>query len=182
MNSDEKMTIEKLRAEVENEHRFKSVWRGYEKNAVNEYIKDMGKKHQKQLEEQQENFKATLSKNKQMVEQINKMNDKIDELQNKLQNREKTENSVVQNMINGLKETNSRLMEENGKKKMQIAKLEERIEAMREDVMNYTDMLAALDKRLKELLNEKISECNDVIDAWESQFEQTKNDIKTKME
>ena len=69
-----------------------------------------------------------------------------------------------------------------GKKKMRIAELEETIQSMRTEVINYTDMLSALDKKLKELLNEKINECNDVIDAWETQFEQTKNDIKGKME
>lgn len=182
MNNEEKVTIETIREEVENEHRFKSVWRGYEKNAVNEYIKDLEEKQKQQIEVEQEKAKAILSKNQQMIKQIDEMNVQIDELREKLKKREATENSVVQKMIHSLKETNSKLMEENSNKKMQIAALEERMEAMREDVVNYSNMLSALDKRLKELLNEKISECNDVIDAWEAQFEQTTNDIKTKME
>lgn len=182
MNNEEKVTIETIREEVENEHRFKSVWRGYEKNAVNEYIKDLEEKQKQQIEVEQEKAKAILSKNQQMIKQIDEMNVRIDELREKLKKREATENSVVQKMIHSLKETNSKLMEENSNKKMQIAALEERMEAMRGDVVNYSNMLSALDKRLKELLNEKISECNDVIDAWEAQFEQTTNDIKTKME
>ena len=64
---------------------------------------------------------------------------------------------------------------------MKIAELEDRIKTMQEDVINYTEMLEALDKRLKEMLNEKISQCNDVIDAWEIQFKKTKNNIKEKI-
>lgn len=110
------------------------------------------------------------------------MNSKIEELQNKLENRDEAEKSVVQKMMDSLKETNSSLMEENSRKKMEIARLEERIETMKSDVINYTEMLAALDKQLKEVLNGKISECNDLIDTWERQFEQTKEGIKEKME
>lgn len=58
-------------------------------------------------------------------------------------------------MMDELKETNSKLMKENSRKQMEIANLEERITKMREDVTNYTAMLSALDKQLKELLNEK---------------------------
>ena len=77
-----------------------------------------------------------------------------------------------------LKETNSKLMKENSRKQMEIANLEERITKMREDVTNYTAMLSALDKQLKELLNEKMDECNSIIDTWERQFLQTKNGIE----
>ena len=52
---------------------------------------------------------------------------------------------------------------------------------MREDVTNYTAMLSALDKQLKELLNEKMDECNRIIDTWERQFLQTKNGIEEKL-
>lgn len=182
MNKDEKMTIEKLRTEVENEHRFKSVWHGYDKKTVNEYLENVERKHQQQIEIEKENAKTIQSKNEQLMAQIDELNEKMEILQNKLDNKEATEKAVVESMLNGLKETNNRLMEENSKKKMRIAELEETIQSMRTEVINYTDMLSALDKKLKELLNEKINECNDVIDAWETQFEQTKNDIKGKME
>ncbi len=181
MGNDGNMTIEKLRAEVENEHRFKSVRRGYDKKVVNAYLEEMEEKHQQQLELEREKTKAVQNKNHQLMEQIDKMNEKIDILINKLENREATENAVVESMMNGLKETNNSLMEENTKKQMKIAELEAGIQAMKVEVMNYTEMLSALDKKLKDLLNEKINECNDVINAWEVQFEQTKNDIKNKI-
>lgn len=84
-------------------------------------------------------------------------------------------------MMDELKETNSKLMKENSRKQMEIANLEERITKMREDVTNYTAMLSALDKQLKELLNEKMDECNSIIDTWERQFLQTKNGIEEKL-
>ena len=182
MSNDGNMTIEKLRAEVENEHRFKSVLRGYDKKVVNAYLEEMEEKYQQQIELEREKAKVMQNKNEELTEQIDKMNEKIDGLINKLENREAAENAVVESMMNGLKETNSSLMEENSKKQMKIVELETSLQAMKVEVMNYTDMLSALDKKLKDLLNEKINECNDVINAWEIQFEQTKDDIRKKME
>ena len=34
---------------------------------------------------------------------------------------------------------------------------------------------------MKELLNEKMDECNSIIDTWERQFLQTKNGIEEKL-
>lgn len=51
---------------------------------------------------------------------------------------------------------------------------------MKAEAMNYIDMLSALNEKGKEQLNEKINECNNVIEDWESKFQQTKNDIKEK--
>lgn len=181
MSNDGNMTIEKLRAEVENEHRFKSVRRGYDKKIVNAYLEEMEEKHQQQLELEREKTKVIQNKNQQLMEQIDKMNEKIDTLISKLENREATENAVVESMMNGLKETNSRLMEENSEKQVKIAELETRLQSMEAEVIDYTDMLSALDKKLKDLLNEKVNECSDVIAAWELQFEQTKNDIRNKI-
>lgn len=182
MRIDGKMTIERLRAEVENEHRFKSVRRGFDKKAVNAYLEDLEEKFRQQLVIEKNKTEAMQDKNQQLTDQIDKMNEKIDELQNKLENREATEKAVVESMMNKMKETNHQLMEENTKKQMKITELEECIGAMKAEVLNYTEMLSALDQKLKQLLAEKINECNDVIDAWEVQFEQTKNQIKEKIE
>lgn len=182
MGKDDKATIKNLRRKIENENRFSSAWRGYNKGEVNEYLQNIGENQAKQIEEERKKTNAEHDKNQQLLAQIQKMNSKIEELQNKLENRDEAEKSVVQKMMDSLKETNSSLMEENSRKKMEIARLEERIETMKSDVINYTEMLAALDKQLKEVLNGKISECNDLIDTWERQFEQTKEGIKEKME
>ncbi len=181
MEKQEKDTIDSLRHELENENRFAVVWRGYSKKEVNNYLQDIQQKHMESVEEERKKTKSEQSKNEQLMLQIDKMNERIEELQRKLENRDATEKSVVQKMIDGLKETNSNLMDESSRKQMKIAELEDRIKTMQEDVINYTEMLEALDKRLKEMLNEKISQCNDVIDAWEIQFKKTKNNIKEKI-
>lgn len=180
MNNDENMTIEKLRAKMENEHRFKSVRRGYDKKVVNAYLENMEQEHQREMELEREKTKIMQNRNEQLMGQIDKMNDKIDELISKLENRDATGNSVVESMLNSLKETNSKLTEETNKKQMRIVELEEKIQSMKAEAMNYIDMLSALNEKGKEQLNEKINECNNVIEDWESKFQQTKNDIKEK--
>lgn len=181
MANEGKTTIENLRKDLENEHRFTSVWRGYNKKEVNDYLQNMENEQARRIEEERNSAKEEQERSKELILQIQKQNQKIQELQKKLDNRDATEKSVVQKMMDELKETNSKLMKENSRKQMEIANLEERITKMREDVTNYTAMLSALDKRLKELLNEKMDECNNIIDTWEQQFLQTKNGIEEKL-
>ena len=181
MANEEKTTIENLRKDLENEHRFTSVWRGYNKKEVNDYLQSMENEQARRIEEERNSAKEEQERSKELILQIQKQNQKIQELQKKLDNRDATEKSVVQKMMDELKETNSKLMKENSRKQMEIANFEERITKMREDVTNYTAMLSALDKRLKELLNEKMDECNNIIDTWERQFLQTKNGIEEKL-
>lgn len=181
MANEGKTTIENLRKDLENEHRFTSVWRGYNKKEVNDYLQNMENEQARRIEEERNSAKEEQERSKELILQIQKQNQKIQELQKKLDNRDATEKSVVQKMMDELKETNSKLMKENSRKQMEIANLEERITKMREDVTNYTAMLSALDKRLKELLNEKMDECNNIIDTWERQFLQTKNGIEEKL-
>lgn len=181
MANEEKTTIENLRKDLENEHRFTSVWRGYNKKEVNDYLQNMENEQARRIEEERNSAKEEQERSKELILQIQKQNQKIQELQKKLDNRDATEKSVVQKMMDELKENNSKLMKENSRKQMEIANLEERITKMREDVTNYTAMLSALDKRLKELLNEKMDECNNIIDTWERQFLQTKNGIEEKL-
>lgn len=181
MANEEKTTIENLKKDLENEHRFTSVWRGYNKKEVNDYLQNMENEQARRIEEERNSAKEEQERSKELILQIQKQNQKIQELQKKLDNRDATEKSVVQKMMDELKETNSKLMKENSRKQMEIANFEERITKMREDVTNYTAMLSALDKRLKELLNEKMDECNNIIDTWERQFLQTKNGIEEKL-
>ena len=181
MANEGKTTIENLRKDLENEHRFTSVWRGYNKKEVNDYLQNMENEQARRIEEERNSAKEEQERSKELILQIQKQNQKIQELQKKLDNRDATEKSVVQKMMDELKEANSKLMKENSRKQMEIANLEERITKMREDVTNYTAMLSALDKRLKELLNEKMDECNNIIDTWERQFLQTKNGIEEKL-
>ena len=147
MANEEKTTIENLRKDLENEHRFTSVWRGYNKKEVNDYLQNMENEQARRIEEERNSAKEEQERSKELILQIQKQNQKIQELQKKLDNRDATEKSVVQKMMDELKETNSKLMKENSRKQMEIANLEERITKMREDVTNYTAMLSALDKR-----------------------------------
>lgn len=181
MANEEKNTIENLRKDLENEHRFTSALRGYNKKEVNEYLQNIENEQLNRLEEERNRIREEQDRSKELIQQIQKQNQKIQELQKKIDNRDATEKSVAQKMIDELKDTNSKLMAENSRKQMEIANLQERIEKMREDVTNYTSMLTALDKRLKEMLNEKMDQCNGIIDAWERQFLQTKDGIDEKM-
>ena len=110
MANEEKTTIENLRKDLENEHRFTSVWRGYNKKEVNDYLQNMENEQARRIEEERNSAKEEQERSKELILQIQKQNQKIQELQKKLDNRDATEKSVVQKMMDELKETNSKLM------------------------------------------------------------------------
>ena len=85
MGKDDKATIENLRRKIENENRFSSAWRGYNKGEVNEYLQNIGENQAKQIEEERKKTNAEHDKNQQLLAQIQKMNSKIEELQKELQ-------------------------------------------------------------------------------------------------
>ena len=45
------VSIEQLRAGVENEHRFQTVFRGYDKKDVNEYLQELAENYQKTIDD-----------------------------------------------------------------------------------------------------------------------------------
>ena len=55
------ISIEQLRAGVENEHRFQTVFRGYDKKDVNEYLQELADNYQRTIDDL--NRKRTVMKN-----------------------------------------------------------------------------------------------------------------------
>jgi DivIVA domain-containing protein len=175
-------SIDRIRTEVENEHRFPTVRRrGYDKKSVNQYLEELEEQHSQELEKEQEKTNAALLKNEELLEQMEVMNVKLDELRAKIKNREATEESVAQSVVEGLKETNQRLTEENQRKQLKITELEEKINQISGDVSDYSHMLVLLDNKLKEMLKNKFIECEDIIVAWEQQFEKNSENIQDKI-
>lgn len=74
------------------------------------------------------------------------MNAQINELENKIKNREMAEKKVEESVVDKLKSTNEMLMTENRKKELIIKEMEEKISAMQENVENYSDLLKVLIK------------------------------------
>ena len=123
MDNEGKTTIENLRKDLENKHRFTSVWRGYNKKEVNDYMQNMENEQARRIEEERNSVKEEQERSKELILQIQKQNSENSRSYRKnLDNRDATEKSVVQKMMDELKETNSKLMKENSRKQMEIAK------------------------------------------------------------
>ena len=77
MANEEKTTIENLRKDLENEHRFTSVWRGYNKKEVNDYLQNMENEQARRIEEERNSAKEEQERSKELILQIQKQNQKI---------------------------------------------------------------------------------------------------------
>lgn len=196
-------SIEKLRTEVEHNCRFKKAFRGYDKTDVDQYIAELQKNNEqfrtdileenrvlgeknKELSRILQEKNAELSrvleeKNEELENTVTTLNAQINELENKIKNREMAEKKVEESVVDKLKSTNEMLMTENRKKELIIKEMEEKISAMQENVENYSDLLKVLDKKLSQMLKEKVEECEDIIMAWEGQFDKTNQDLRAKI-
>ena len=175
-------SIDKLRAEVENEHRFDTTRKGYDKKAVNAYLEELESIHEQKLDNEHQKTIDSENRNKQLLEQINGLNEKIEELNKKLADREEMEQRVADSIMEPIREANRALTEEGKRKDIKILQLEKQIQAMRENAINYTNVLSTLDDKLSSMLNAKFEECNDIIETWKMQFERNNKELGMQIE
>ena len=81
MDNEGKTTIENLRKDLENKHRFTSVWREYDKKEVNDYMQNMENEQARRIEEERNCVNEEQERSKELILQIQKQNQKIQELQ-----------------------------------------------------------------------------------------------------
>ena len=67
MDNEGKTTIENLRKDLENKHRFTSVWRGYNKKEVNDYMQNMENEQARRIEEERNSVKEEQERSKENV-------------------------------------------------------------------------------------------------------------------
>ena len=82
--SEENVSIEDLRSAVENEHRFATVLRGYDKKAVNTYLKEMEENYQQSLAEYDEKRVDIIKENELLNEKVEILNARIKDLNARL--------------------------------------------------------------------------------------------------
>lgn len=237
MGNDNEISIESLRADVENEYRFKSVYRGYDKKSVNAYISSLKsdtigtieklkedvriaeaesedsksryltckedmesntiryKKRMEQLKSECEDKIQEIEKQKsaqiqqmeaemnaKMADIISQKDKEIQNLNNKLVNREEAEKKLQESAIEGYKVTNARLSEENNKKTIRISELEEKLALATSNMDNNIEMFDSLNTRLNEMLRVKFSECEDILSIWSDKFNETSGMIRKQIE
>ena len=67
MDNEGKTTIENLRKDLENKHRFTSVWRGYNKKEVNDYMQNMENEQARRIEEERNSVKEEQERSKELI-------------------------------------------------------------------------------------------------------------------
>lgn len=173
--------IEQLRTEVEQNYRFKKAFHGYDKGSVDMYIEEMKKNHEQICADMLEERESLTKKNRELLEKISHMEQEIDELNDKIEKREQTEKTIEESVVEKLKRRNEILMKENTAKELKMKEQDEKISSMRQNVETYADLLKELDKKLSKMLHSKMEECEDIIVAWEEQFDKTGSQLKEMM-
>ena len=135
--------------------------------------------YQKAMAEKDKYVNDTIAeKERYIAETIEQKDREIRNLTSKLENREETERKLHESAIESYKEANAKLTEENNRRKVIIADLEEKLADASTSLDHNMKMLDSLNLKLDDMLKAKLSEIQDIISVWSGQFEKTSEIIK----
>lgn len=174
-------SIEGLRASIEEEHRFKTAFSGYDKKSVQDYIKKLTETFEKDTETLRKDNRLLLSERAGFLERLSEQEKQISELENRERMRNEAETAVRENLVRDLRSENRRLMEESRAKQLRITELETRISDMSRNLEEGAVSLNSLNDSLIQLLNEKIKETGHLLYAWKNEFKDTVDAVKQQL-
>lgn len=155
MERDGALGLDSLRAKVENEHRFKSVYRGYDKKSVNEYI-------------------SSLEKEKDSI---------IEELKETVENAERRSDEMKAHYLKWQKEV--KIVREQKKTALESlkAEYEEKIaQALEENTKTVEASNEENNTRLTSIIEEKSQQIQDLQEQFEKQLEEMAADKEQEKE
>lgn len=147
--------------------------------SLQEALAEKEQAYEKAMAEKDKYVNDTIAeKERYIAETIEQKDREIQNLTSKLQNREETERKLQESAIESYKESNAKLTEENNRKKVIIADLEEKLALASSNLDHNMKMLDSLNLKLDDMLKAKLSEMQDIISVWSGQFEKTSEIIK----
>lgn len=147
--------------------------------SLQEALAEKEQAYEKAMAEKDKYVNDTIAeKERYIAETIEQKDREIQNLTSKLQNREETERKLQESAIESYKEANAKLTEENNRKKVIIADLEEKLALASSNLDHNMKMLDSLNLKLDDMLRAKLSEMQDIISVWSGQFEKTSEIIK----
>ncbi len=180
--SEENVSIEDLRSAVENEHRFATVLRGYDKKAVNTYLKEMEENYQQSLAEYDEKRVDIIKENELLNEKVEILNARIKDLNARLDAKRDNDEKIRQTVMAEMSVKTNQIKSEKREVELKLTETEKELENFKADVKEATGELNGMSEKLEKLLREKFDECAEIIKTWDTQHsvvvENIENQVK----
>ena len=151
-------TLNSLRSGIESEHRFKTVFRGYDKNDVKAFVEELEAAQEAARSEMTLQLEALRAERDGLALRVAALEAGAEEIRAEERARIANESSIREGVVASLRAENAQLVEENRQRQMEIASYKDRLNAVGEGMVASADELDALYKSLGELLEAKFAD------------------------
>ena len=161
--------LDALRNTIELDNRFKTAFHGYDKRCVQDYIAQLSAASEEVLAAKSEELYRLKEENSQLLARIHDQDKLLSEA--RADERRKLEGAIniKESMLDGLRQTNSRLEDDNHRLQLQITDLNARLSETRSRHADANASACALNSELSELLAGKFAECSGIISSWQNE-------------
>ena len=160
--------VERLRADLEQEHRFKTSLQGYEKSGVNAYLDKLTEDFAAAADEMEAECARLREENAGLYRRLAEQESELSEARARARSGE--ESGMRESVLEDLRAANQGLQNENRRRQVEITELKEKMNDLRARGQESADSLARLNDRLHDMLLQKLGECDGILGAWRDQF------------
>ncbi len=179
--SDESVSIEDLRSAVENEHRFPTAFKGFDKKAVNTYLKEIEENYKQSLIEYDEKRVDIIKENEQLSEKIELLNARIKDLNARHDAKRENDEKIRQQVKDEMSVKANQLKTEKRELELKLTETEKELADLKADIKEASEGLGGMSAELEKQLSEKFAECTDIIKAWETQHNAAVKEVENQI-
>ena len=171
--------LEALRNTIELDNRFKTAFHGYDKRCVQDYIAQLSAASEEVLAAKSEELYRLKDENTQLLARAHDQEKLLSEA--RADERRKLEGaiSIKESMLDGLRQTNARLEDENHRLQLVITDLQAKLAETNSRHADANASACALNAELSELLAGKFAEYTGIISSWKNEASRLLNSQQT---
>ena len=161
--------LDALRNTIELDNRFKTAFHGYDKRCVQDYIAQLTAASEEVLAAKSEELYRLKEENAELLARAHNQEKLLSEA--RADERRKLEGaiSIKESMLDGLRQTNARLEDENHRLQLVISDLQAKLAETKSRHADSNASACALNDELSGLLAAKFAECTGIISRWKNE-------------
>ena len=163
-------SVEGLRSSIEQKERFPTAFGGFQKKAVNEYLERLNKDYGKAINTLVLDVQRKTEENNVLQNRLSMLMNSEDEIRADERKKHEAELGIQQGLVDSLRETNDRLMEENREQQLEISRLRQQLSEVSRSVSDGGNSLLSLKDSLRKMLSGKLTECEGLLSVWEKEY------------
>lgn len=161
--------LDALRNTIELDNRFKTAFHGYEKRCVQDYISQLSAASDEALALKSKELDSLKEENAELLARVEGQERLIAEARADERRRLEGAISIKESMLDGLRQTNTRLESENHQLQLMITDLKAQLAETNSRHADSNASAVSLNAQLSDLLSGKFAECAGIISNWQSE-------------